>query len=244
MPRFFISKDAVADNRAVIAGEDAQHISKSLRMRTGEHLTLCDCCGTDYECVISGFTDGAVYLAVESKVPTESEPSCRVTLYQGYPKADKLEFITEKAVELGVAEIVPVLMSRSIARPDEKSAAKKSERLRRHALEAAKQSGRGTIPTVSDMISWNELLKRIGKHELTVTCYEAGGKPLRTFIGSTADIAIVIGPEGGISEKEIAELSDAGAKTVTLGKRILRTETAAIAAVTAVMYETGNMDKQ
>ncbi len=243
MPRFFIDKSAVSGKLAVIEGEDAAHISKSLRMRVGEKLTLCDCEGTDYECAIEGFCDGSVTLKIENEIPTVSEPDCRVTLYQGYPKADKLELVTEKAVELGVSEIVPVLMTRSIARPDEKSAAKKSARLQRHALEAAKQSGRGIIPQVSDMISFNELLRRAAGHELVITCYEAGGEPLRTFMGGAKDIAVVIGPEGGISEKEIEALTEAGAKIVTLGKRILRTETAAIAAITAVMYETGNMDK-
>lgn len=243
MPRFFVDKEAVNGACAVIEGEDAQHISRSLRMRVGESLTLCDGMGTDYDCVIESFSEGSVTLKINEKKPTVSEPDCKVTLYQGYPKSDKLELITEKAVELGVTEIVPVLMSRSVARPDEKSAAKKGVRLQRHALEAAKQSGRGIIPQVSDMIGWSELLRRVKEHELTVTCYEAGGEPLRTFIGNAKDVAIVIGPEGGISEKEISELTGAGAKIVTLGKRILRTETAAIAAITAVMYETGNMDK-
>ncbi len=243
MPRFFVDKNAVSGNVAVIDGEDAVHISKSLRMRVGESLVLCDCEGTDYHCTITGFSEGTVTLSVEEEKPTVSEPDCKVTLYQGYPKSDKLELITEKAVELGVSEIVPVLMSRSIARPDEKSAAKKGARLQRHALEAAKQSGRGMIPQVSDMISFKELLGRIPQHELVITCYEAGGEPLRAFAGNAKDIAIVIGPEGGIAENEISELTGAGAKTVTLGKRILRTETAAIAAITAVMYETGNMDK-
>lgn len=243
MPKFFVDKNAINGKTAVINGEDAVHISKSLRMRTGESLVLCDCEGTDYHCTIIGFSEGAVTLSVDKECPTVSEPDCRVTLYQGYPKADKLELITEKAVELGVSEIVPVLMSRSVARPDEKSAAKKSARLQRHALEAAKQSGRGIVPTVSDMINFKELLTRVSQHELAVTCYEAGGEPLRTFVGNAKDIAIIIGPEGGIAENEISELTEAGAKIVTLGKRILRTETAAIASITAVMYETGNMDK-
>ncbi len=243
MPRFFVDKSKINEKTAVIDGEDAVHISRSLRMRVGESLVLCDCEGTDYHCVIGCFSDNTVVLEINNTEPTESEPDCKVTLYQGYPKSDKLEFITEKAVELGVTNIVPVVMSRSIARPDEKSAAKKSARLQRHALEAAKQSGRGIIPQVSDMITWKELINRIKQHELAITCYEAGGEPLRTFIGDAKDIAVVIGPEGGIAENEIKELTDAGAKIATLGKRILRTETAAIAAVTAVMYETGNMDK-
>lgn len=243
MPKFFVDKSAVNGKTAVINGEDAVHISKSLRMRVGESLVLCDCEGMDYHCTIDGFSEGTVILLINEQTPTVSEPDCKVTLYQGYPKSDKLELITEKAVELGVTNIVPVLMSRSIARPDEKSAAKKSARLQRHALEAAKQSGRGIVPQVSDMISFAELVKRVSRHELTVTCYEAGGEPLRTFIGDAKDIAIVIGPEGGIAENEIEALTEAGAKIVTLGKRILRTETAAIASITAVMYETGNMDK-
>ncbi len=243
MPKFFVDKSAINGKTAVINGEDAVHISKSLRMRVGESLVLCDCEGMDYHCTIDGFPDGTVTLSVNEETPTISEPDCKVTLYQGYPKSDKLELITEKAVELGVTNIVPVLMSRSIARPDEKSAAKKSTRLQRHALEAAKQSGRGIVPQVLDMISFAELINRVPQHELVITCYEAGGEPLRAFIGEAKDIAIVIGPEGGIAENEIEALTKAGARIATLGKRILRTETAAIASITAVMYETGNMDK-
>ncbi len=243
MPRFFVEKSAISEMAAVIGGEDASHISRSLRMRVGESLVICDCEGTDYDCVIEKFLDDIVLLRIKMARPNVSEPDCRVTLYQGYPKADKLELITEKAVELGAVSIVPVLMSRSVSRPDEKSAAKKSARLQRHALEAAKQSGRGIIPQVSEMISRTELINRVKQHELTIVCYEAGGEPLSGFIGSARDIAIVIGPEGGIAEEEINALVEAGAKIVTLGKRILRTETAAIAAITAVMYETGNMDK-
>ena len=242
MPRFFI--DDTAGDTLYITGDDARHISRSLRMRPGEGLVVSDGAGTDCRCEIENVTDDAVALRVLERLPNASEPSVRVTLYQGYPKGDKLETIIEKSVELGVYEIVPVLTARSVARPDGKSAAKKQERWQRHALEAAKQCGRGIIPRVAPLAEMRDMPRLMQRHQLNIFCYELGGETLGRLIsgGDYNDISIFIGPEGGIAEDEAEMLTAAGGRAATLGKRILRCETAPIAALAAVMTLTGNLD--
>lgn len=241
MPRFFIEN---ADSDYIyITGADAHHIARSLRMRPGERLTVCDTRGVDCECEIDSVADEAVGLRVLSRRESNTEPTCSVTLYQGYPKGDKLETVIEKAVELGAARIVPVLTERSIARPDDKSAARKLERWQRRALEAAKQCGRGRIPEVEPLCSFGEMCTRLSAHSLSLFCYELGGRPLReTVKADSRDVAVFIGPEGGISAEEAERLLAAGCVPATLGRRILRTETAPLAALTAIMLLTGNMD--
>lgn len=242
MPRFFI--DNAAGDTLSITGGDASHIARSLRMREGERLTVTDGSGSDCICEICSVTPDEVLLNVIERTPCLSEPSVRVTLYQGYPKGDKLELVIEKAVELGAKEIVPVLTERSVARPDSKSADKKRERWQRHALEAAKQCGRGIIPQVLPLTPFSRLEEMLSRHDLCVFCYELGGSPLSALIkeSNPRDIGIFIGPEGGISDDEAEKLTQMGAHAATLGARILRTETAGMAAIAAVMTLTGNMD--
>lgn len=248
MPRFFIENiDRMPGEGITISGQDAVHISRSLRMKAGESLTVCGGLGFDMLCEITGFYGDTVELKVMEKVATESEPSVKITLYQGLPKGDKLELIIEKTIELGVCEIVPVLMQRSVSRPDAKSAAKKQERYQKQAVSAAKQCGRGVIPTVAPMIGFSVMTAKLKQHQAVILFYECGGEPLSSVIGminaeGVTDIAIVIGPEGGFDPAEAETLQTAGAFTATLGKRILRTETAPIAAIAAIMYATGNMD--
>ena len=244
MPRFFIEN--VSGDAVTITGQDAAHITRSLRMKEGDSLTVCGGQGLDFHCVIASMTDSEVLLRVEETVPTDSEPSVRLTLYQGLPKGDKLELIIEKTVELGVTAIVPVLMQRSVSRPDAKSAAKKQERWQKIALSAAKQCGRGVIPTVEPMITFRQMLPRLREHQAVLFFYECGGLPLPEALGGIVqkgltDVAVVIGPEGGFDIAEAQALQESGAFTATLGKRILRTETAPIAAAAAIMYATGNM---
>ena len=248
MPKFFIENiEKQPGDSITVTGQDAAHISKSLRMKAGERLTVCGGLGCDLLCEITDVSEHSVVLIVREVRPTESEPSVKITLYQGLPKGDKLELIIEKTIELGVCEIVPVLMQRSVSRPDAKSAAKKHERYAKQALSAAKQCGRGVIPAVGTMISFAGMLAEMKKHQAVIFFYECGGEPLSSVIGKITDggltdIAIVIGPEGGFDPSEAASLTDTGALTATLGKRILRTETAPIAAIAAIMYATGNMD--
>ncbi|MBP3415212.1 MAG: 16S rRNA (uracil(1498)-N(3))-methyltransferase [Clostridia bacterium] len=241
MPRFF-TKDIDGDI-IYINGDDAHHITKSLRMRIGEQITVCNGEGIECLCSISDLSSDCVALDVIERRPSESEPPCRVTLYQGCPKGDKLEFIVEKAVELGVSEIVPVVTARSVSRPDGASAAKKAERLQRRALEAAKQCGRGIIPKVGDFITFEQMLNRLQSHETSIFFYELGGKPLSHILSNGAkDVALIIGPEGGFEPEEAQAAVENGAKIATMGKRILRTETAAVASAAAVMLLTGGMD--
>lgn len=245
MPRFFIEN--VSGDFINISGQDASHIVKSLRMKQGDGLTVCGGQGVDFICEIVGISDNSVQLKVIDKVSTDSEPSVKITLYQGYPKGDKLELIIEKSIELGVNKIVPVLMQRSVSRPDAKSAVKKHERHQKLALSAAKQCGRGIIPDVNEMISFRQMTAELAKHQAVIFFYECGGEPLSAVIGKITarqitDIAIVIGPEGGFDPVEADALKESGAVTATLGKRILRTETAPLAAISAIMFATGNMD--
>lgn len=241
MPRFFKSmpSPAVVGDTVMIDGQDAVHMRRSLRLREGDAVLLCDGRSTEYDTVISAFENDAVLLTVQDVRQSETEPSLKITLFQGLPKSDKLEWIIQKSVELGVCEIVPVEMSRSIAKVGDK-ADKKLARWQAIADEAAGQSGRGILPTVHAPVSLTQALDMM-KDAPTVVCYEGGGKPFCDLI--TPDLQalnIVIGPEGGIAPDEIDKLCEAGGITATLGKRILRCETAPVAVIAAAMALTGN----
>lgn len=239
MPRFFT--DSPIGDTAVIRGADGAHIRRSLRMREGETLVLCDGRGIDHVCRITGFDEDAVLLCVEQSEPNRTEPSVRATLYMGLPKADKLEWVIQKAVELGVSAVVPVITSRSIVKLDARDAAKKQERWQRIAAEAAGQCGRGIIPNVEMPIRFSQAVSRFETEKL-LTFYEGGGASLSTLV-SPADTAfsLFVGPEGGIAPEELDQMKAAGALVATLGPRILRCETAPIAALSLVMHLTGNM---
>ena len=240
MPRFFC--EYFSDN-PVISGPDGKHIARSLRMKAGEQLTVCDTKGTDYDCQIEKIEDDTVFLKILSSKETLSEPTVKVTLFQCMPKGDKLDYVVQKAVELGVTEIVPVLSSRCVSRPDAKSYAKKRERLQKIADEAAKQSGRGICPKIHNMISFNECCSKLCDYQKSIVFYELGGEPLTRIIDKDIkNVAVLIGSEGGFSVDEIDLSLKSGAVAATLGKRILRTETAPIAALTGIMLLSGNME--
>lgn len=238
MPRFF--HDNLSEDDLLLTGQDAVHIRRSLRMREGEELTVCDGSGTDSVCVITGFPGEDVALRVLRRFPTPTEPTLAVTLYQGLPKGDKLDFIVQKAVELGVTALVPVETARSVATLNEK-AAKKAARWQKIANEAAGQSGRGILPTVETPLTWKQALSRL-EGESILLFYEGGGEPLSRLVSpETREVSIVIGPEGGFDPGEVEALRALGAQVATLGPRILRCETAPVAALAALMTLTGNM---
>ncbi len=242
MPRFFVSAPPSVGGTAVLDGADARHIAGSLRMTVGESLTLCDGCGTDYTATITAIDREQVTVAVNSAAPTVSEPTLAVTLYMGYPKGDKLDLIVQKAVELGVTTIVPVLTTRSIVRLDGKDAKKKCVRLQRIAAEAAGQSERGIIPTVEAPLKWRDALARLAT-EPTILCYEKGGAPLGQLVTPTdTAVSLVIGPEGGFDPAEVEAVVAGGGRIATLGPRILRCETAPLAALAVLMERSGNME--
>ena len=240
MPRFFINESP--DKQAVITGEDSKHIAKSLRMKVGESLILCNGQGTDYHCTISSIDEHQIVVSVNSSVPTVSEPTVSVTLYQGLPKSDKMDSIVQKAVEMGVTRIVPVLTQRCVSRPDQKSAQKKVERWQKISAEAAKQCGRGILPPVSPVTDFSSALGQAVLESSVLFFYEGGGQSLQQCIDpSCKTYSIFIGPEGGFAEEEVQHALNLGVKKATLGPRILRTETAPIAALAAIMLTTGNM---
>ncbi len=240
MPRFFTEHGN--DEEIVITGEDARHIGRSLRMRVGESLTVC-AEGIDYDCEITRITDSEVYLHPLHIAPCAAEPTVKVTLYMAVPKQDKLAEIVQKAVELGVTEIVPVLTARCVARPTKSDFEKKRDRLQKIAHSAAKQSGRGIIPEVAPLHTWQEALASMQAQDIAVMLYEEEGGVRfgEVPLSGKERIGLFIGSEGGISEEEAAQAVDAGLHRVWLGKRILRCETAPTAAISVLMYLTGNL---
>ena len=241
MPRFFVNGPLAVGDTAVIDGADARHIAGALRMAVGESLTLCDGNGTDYAATITAIGKDAVAVSVDYAAPNATEPSLAVTLYMGMPKGDKLEFVIQKAVELGVTKVVPVVTARSIVRVSGKDAEKKQVRLQRIAAEAAGQCGRGIIPTVYAPIDFKTALARL-KEERVLLCYEGGGAPIGTLVtpDDTA-VSLVIGPEGGFAPEEVEAIKALGGQIATLGPRILRCETAPLAALAVLMEKSGNM---
>ncbi len=241
MPRFFINYTPVVGDAVTIEGGDARHIAGALRMTAGERLTLCDGKGTDYDCVITAVERERVTLQVDAATPTTAEPTLAVTLYMGLPKGDKMELIIQKAVELGVTAIVPVAMSRCIVKLDGKDAAKKQTRWQKIANEAAGQSGRGILPAVETPISWKQALSR-WERENTLLCYEGGGEPIgRLVTPADTAVSLVVGPEGGFDPAEVEAVTAVGGRIATLGPRILRCETAPLAAIAVLMEKSGNM---
>lgn len=239
MPRFFT--DRIYENTAEITGSDARHIGRSLRMRVGEEIVLSKD-GMDYLCRLSSISDERAVCEILSAEPSRAEPTLRLTLFQAVPKQDKLETIIQKATELGIYEVIPVITSRCISRPDKKGFAAKRERLQRIALEAAKQSGRAVIPTVGELIDFREMTERLGGFERSFFCYEKGGERFSPeSLSGIRTAALIIGSEGGFSAEEAAAASAAGALTIGMGERILRCETAPLSAISIIMYISGNM---
>ena len=230
MPRFFVDKNCISDGTVTISGADATHISRSLRMAKGEHITVCDGESREYDCELTDFGEDVVARIVESK-ESNTEPPFKVILWQALPKGDKLDSIIQKAVECGVYEIKLFESEHCIAKTDSKAEQKKSERRNRIALEAAKQSGRGRIPNVGNCVSFASMINEASSADIPLFCYEADGtEPLGRILDRVDNaegksISVVIGPEGGFSPVEAEKAREAGMMMTGLGKRILRTET-------------------
>lgn len=242
MPRFFIREDNIFSDYALIIGDDARHIGRSLRMKIGEEITLC-CNNTDYICKIQSITDTSVRAEIMSVNRTQTEPGISLVLFQAVPKSDKLDFIVQKAVELGAVKVVPVITRRCVSRPDKKVFEKKRMRLKKISEEAAKQSGRGIIPEIGEIIDINEYYEQTKDFELNMFCYEGGGKRLCDIasLKSAKNMSLLVGCEGGFDEEEAEAVINKGVIAVTLGKRILRCETAPVCAISIIMSITGNI---
>jgi 16S rRNA (uracil1498-N3)-methyltransferase len=240
MPRFFLSSGAPENGTFIITGDDAKNISFSLRMRRGEHLVVCDGEGTDYDCEITDMDGQQVVLTILRAQPTVTESPVKIRLYQSVPKGDKFEYIVQKAVELGVSEIVPVYSSRCIVKPDAKSEEKRIARLGRIAEEAAKQCGRGIIPRVLPHMRYADAVKNCGENAFV--CYEdEKAFSLKAYLQDFSEkggktLAFFVGPEGGYAAEEIALAAEYGIASVKLGARILRSETASGFVLSSITY--------
>lgn len=243
MPRFFVEPGMVADSFAVLTGEDANHC-RVLRLGQGDEVTLCDGQGTDYHCVISDLSPGQVSLVVQAADLSRSEPGADITVYMAFAKADKFEHVVQKATELGASGIVAFPSARCVSRPDEKSLPKKLERWQKIAQAAAKQSGRGRVPTVSVLPSYVAALQAAAQADLPAFFYEnAHGTTFRAALSSRSfrTASLVTGPEGGFEETEVAAAEEAGLIVCSLGTRILRCETAPLCALSALLYHCGEL---
>ena len=243
MSNFFIDSDNIDGEKAYITGSDVNHIKNVLRMKESDEIKLSTGDGLLYTTKISAFLPDRIVCRIIDCEGGRSELPAKIVLFQGLPKKDKMELIIQKAVELGVSEIVPVMMKRTIVKlEDNKKEQKKLERWRTISLTAAKQSGRAIVPEVSDFITFNEAVKRAEGLEYNLIPYEneKGMDKARELIKELKDkksIGIFIGPEGGISEDELELAINTGAKPISLGNRILRTETAGLALVSVIAFE-------
>ena len=242
MYRFYVNEEQIGGDNIVITGSDVNHIKNVLRLEKGDWIIACDGNGKDYVSSIWEISPESVILNVEKEQSSDTELDCRIVLFQGLPKKDKMEFIIQKAVELGVTDIVPVSMKRCVVKLDGSKAKKKQERWQSIAEAAAKQSGRGIIPRVSEMVSLKEAFDIAADLEYNMIPYELqdGIEQSRKIVDEACtknSIGIFIGPEGGFEKEEVESAFSKGIQPITLGKRILRTETAGMALVSILMFK-------
>ncbi len=247
MYHFYTDRSNIFEDHIVLDGPDVNHIRNVLRMKDGEELIICDGEGTDHYCRIR-CSDGKKLIAdITKSCGSASELPARIVLFQGLPKKDKMELIIQKAVELGVSQIVPVMTKRVIVKTgSEEKGARKLERWQSIAKSAAEQSGRGVIPQVCETVSFDKALEMAGKLECSLIPYEnadnsdKGMEETRSLVRSLKgkkSIGIFIGPEGGFEPGEVSKAVGSGFKTISLGRRILRTETAGLAALAIIGFE-------
>ena len=249
MPKFFVESDSIKQNNINIGGKDVNHIKNVLRKKIDDEIIICDALKSkDYLCKISEFDEDKIICRIEEELETEVESNINVTIFQGLPKADKMELIIQKSVELGVVEITPVEMKRCVVKLNEKEKSKKIERWQKISEVAAKQCGRSIIPQINNIISVQDICNLCDKYDIVLVAYENEKEntlkqeinKIKKQLETTKKeikIAILIGPEGGIDIVEIEKLKSAGAKIITLGKRILRTETVALNILSIIVYE-------
>lgn len=240
MRKFFAKPENVTAGGITIVGDDVNHIKNVLRMRPGDRI--CVSCGDGYDffCVIKDIKKDSVVCGIEKKESSQAELKTRIYLFAGLSKADRMDFVVQKATELGVFRIIPTQFKRSVAAYDAGRAASKQKRWQTIAENAAKQSKRGIIPAVSEIVSFDEALGMAGELDLVIVPYESaeGIEETRKVLmeaGACGSVGVFVGPEGGFEESEIEGARKIGGRIVTLGRRTLRTETAAIAVTAAVM---------
>ena len=241
MTRFFISTEDILNDVIVLSGDNAAH-ARVLRLKLGEQVLVCDGQGQECVCSVLELSALEVRLQVDHRMQSSSEASVFVSVYMAFPKADKLEHVIQKATELGACEIVAFPSARCVSKPDEKSLKKKLDRWQKIAASAAEQSGRGRIPNVVVLPSFQDALRRAAESELAIMFYEnEHATTLRMALesGTYKTISLLSGPEGGLEPREVEQAKTAGLRICTLGSRILRCETAPLCGLSAVMYAAG-----
>ena len=242
MHHFFVTPEQVEDAVIYIEGSDVNHMKNVLRMRPGERVEISDGNNLKYLCEVAGYEADRAVLSILEKRDADTELLSRLYLFQGLPKSDKMELIVQKAVELGAYEVIPVATKRAVVKLDQKKAAKKVERWNSIAESAAKQAGRSRIPKVAQVMNYREALEAAKELDVVLIPYELaeGMEETRQVVRSIRpgqSVGIFIGPEGGFEKEEVAEAMESGAKAVTLGRRILRTETAGLTMLSVLMFE-------
>jgi 16S rRNA (uracil1498-N3)-methyltransferase len=245
MPRFFLSHEHINENVIYITGKNLEHL-KVLRLRIGETLTVCDGQGRDYLCRLKSHSPDSAETEVIAIEASKGEPGIRCAVYAGLPKGDKTDYIIQKSVELGADEIVFFLSERCVARPEKNSLKNKLERWNKISEEASKQCLRGKIPEVSFALSFDEMLSLARKANLGLFFWENERElSIKAALSGANEqpdsIALVTGPEGGFTQEEAERANAAGLKSVTLGPRILRCDTAPLCVLSALMYHTDNL---
>lgn len=250
MPKFFVKEDQIKDNEIIILGQDVNHIKKVLRAKKGDELQICNSQnGENFLCEINDLENENIICKIKEKINKNVESNIEVTIFQGLPKSDKMEYIIQKSVELGVHDITPVEMKRCVVKLNEKDKIKKIDRWQKISEVAAKQCGRNIIPNINQIINLKNVCNLFDKYDIVLVAYENENKNTlknelekikQKYNNREIKIGVIIGPEGGIDSEEIKMLQENGAITITLGKRILRTETVALNVLSIIMYELEN----
>lgn len=246
MPKFFVTTNQIEENMIRIEDEDVNHIKNVLRAKVEDTIDICDCeTSKNYICQIEKIEEKNIYCHIVEEIESNVESNIKVTIFQGLPKADKMELIIQKSVELGVYDITPVEMKRCVVKLNEKDKIKKIQRWQKISEGAAKQSGRDRIPNINNIINVNKMCETFKEYDLILVAYEEEKvnslkqelKKIEKAKDKKIKIGIVIGPEGGIDKEEINKFKENNVKIITLGNRILRTETVALNMLSIIMYE-------
>ena len=250
MPKYFVDSEQINDDKITILGDDVNHLKNVLRMKIGDTFNVCNNSSSEnYLVEIREFDKDVIVCDIIEKCENIAESNVKVHIYQGLPKADKMELIIQKSVELGVDKITPVEMKRCVVKLDGKDKVKKIERWKKISEVAAKQSGRDIIPEICDVKNVKQIINDFSKYDLVLLCYENEKDIFLKDVLRSSDllncyneksnlnIAVIIGPEGGIDISEVEFMKQSGAKVISLGNRILRTETVALSLLSVIMYE-------
>lgn len=241
MHKFFVKTDNIINDNIFIEGEDYQHATKVLRLKTGDKIQICDGEKNEYICLIQEINKKQIKCEIIEHFINNNESNLNITLFQGLPKAQKMELIIQKGVEIGIKEFQPILTERVVVKTEGRDLKNKLDRWNRISYEAAKQSNRGIVPRVNDILDFEEAINKLNEFDVVFVPYEKeknkGFKKTLKEINGVKSVAIIIGPEGGFSEQEIDIFIKNNYIPITLGPRILRTETAGLVAASIILYE-------